>query len=75
MGGLVVLIIIAVIVGVVVLKGFALWRAARNGDRGWFIAMLVINLMGILEAIYLITHPDKTAPASPTASSSPVPKQ
>ena len=34
-------------------KGLALWRAAKRGDRGWFIAFLFINTIGILEIIYL----------------------
>lgn len=35
-------------------KGVALWRAARNGQKGWFIALLVINTLAILEIIYLL---------------------
>ena len=34
-------------------KGFALWRAAKNNQRNWFIVMLVINTAGILEIAYL----------------------
>lgn len=34
-------------------KGLALWRAAKRGDKWWFIAFLVINTLGILEIIYL----------------------
>lgn len=34
-------------------KGLALWKAARNNQKYWFVAMLVINLVGILEIIYL----------------------
>jgi len=34
-------------------KGIALWRAARNDQRNWFIAILIINTVGILEIIYL----------------------
>jgi methionyl-tRNA synthetase len=34
-------------------KGAALWRAARNGDGAWFVVMLLINTLGILELIYL----------------------
>lgn len=34
-------------------KGFALWRAARNNSLAWFIAMLVVNTLGILEIIYI----------------------
>lgn len=34
-------------------KGLALWHAGRRGDVVWFIAILIINLFGILEIIYL----------------------
>ena len=34
-------------------KGLALWRAAGRKDKWWFIALLIINTMGILEIIYL----------------------
>lgn len=39
-----------------VLKGMALWRAARRGESTWFIALCVINSLGILPLIYLMTH-------------------
>jgi methionyl-tRNA synthetase len=35
-------------------KGIALWKAARNGQKAWYIAMLVINTVGILEIIYIL---------------------
>lgn len=38
----------------IVLKGFALWFSARGGQKWWFIAILVINTLGVLEIIYLI---------------------
>lgn len=34
-------------------KGFALWRAGRNNQPHWFVAMLVINTVGLLEIAYL----------------------
>lgn len=34
-------------------KGVALWRAAKLGQKNWFIAMLVVSSIGILEIIYL----------------------
>ena len=34
-------------------KGFALWHASQNKQRNWFIAILVINTIGILPIIYL----------------------
>lgn len=43
-------------------KGLALWRAARNGQKGWFIVLLVINTVGILEIVYLLFF---SKPASP----------
>jgi len=34
-------------------KGVALWRASRNGHKKWFIALLVINTLAVLEIIYI----------------------
>ncbi|TSC75663.1 MAG: hypothetical protein G01um101433_852 [Parcubacteria group bacterium Gr01-1014_33] len=34
-------------------KAKALWRSARNGQKGWFVALLLINTLGILEILYL----------------------
>ena len=35
-------------------KGFALWYAARGSQKWWFIALLIVNTVGILEIIYLL---------------------
>jgi len=45
-------------------KGLALYRAARSGQKGWFVALLVLNTLGILEIVYLLifsTPPKKPA--------------
>jgi hypothetical protein len=34
-------------------KGVALWKAARNGSPLWFVILLVINTVGILEILYI----------------------
>lgn len=34
-------------------KGVALWKAARAGHRGWFVALLIINTLAILEILYI----------------------
>ena len=34
-------------------KGLALWKSAKNDQRYWFIALLIINTAGILELLYL----------------------
>jgi len=39
-----------------VLRGFALWRSARNKQKVWFVALLLVNSVGILPAIYLLTN-------------------
>jgi hypothetical protein len=34
-------------------KGVALWKAATNQDKPWFILLLIINTAGILEIFYI----------------------
>lgn len=34
-------------------KGLALWRASKNDQKYWFIALLVVNTFGILEIVFL----------------------
>lgn len=34
-------------------KGLALWHAGRRAHPWWFVVMLIINTVGILEIIYL----------------------
>ena len=34
-------------------KAWALWLAARRGDFWWFIVFMLVNLVGILEIIYI----------------------
>jgi len=34
-------------------KGVALWRAARNQQLRWFVALLLVNTLAILEITYI----------------------
>lgn len=34
-------------------KGLALWHSAQRGAYWWFIVLLLVNTIGILEIIYL----------------------
>lgn len=34
-------------------KGLALWHSSRRGESWWFIALLILNTVGILEIVYL----------------------
>ncbi len=40
-------------------KGMALWRAARNNNLYWFIALLLLNTLGILPILYLYVFSKK----------------
>ncbi|MGD0577140.1 MAG: DUF5652 family protein [Candidatus Staskawiczbacteria bacterium] len=40
-------------------KGFALWKSARNSQSVWYVVMLVVNTVGILEIIYILFFANK----------------
>jgi methionyl-tRNA synthetase len=40
-------------------KGIALWKSARNGQKRWFVAILLLNTLGILEMIYIFLFSKK----------------
>ena len=40
-------------------KGIALWKAAQNGSKPWFVVLLLINDVGILEIIYIFYFANK----------------
>ncbi|MDP2925010.1 MAG: DUF5652 family protein [Nanoarchaeota archaeon] len=37
-----------------ILKGFAMWRAAKKESKVWFWVLLVVSSLGILPLIYLL---------------------
>ena len=48
-------ILLGVIITVIlILKGFALYRAARKESKGWFWVLMIFNTMGLLPLLYLI---------------------
>lgn len=51
-----------------VLKGFALWKSARNGQQVWFIALLLVNSAGILPGIYLLLNREVATKSSKKSS-------
>ena len=46
-------ILLAIVAWTVPWKGIALWKAAQLSHRGWFIAILILNTLGILDIIYI----------------------
>ncbi|KKT88027.1 MAG: hypothetical protein UW87_C0019G0009 [Candidatus Moranbacteria bacterium GW2011_GWC2_45_10] len=47
-------ILLALVAWMIPWKGWALWRAARNGQHGWFVVLLIVNTLAILEIIYIL---------------------
>jgi len=47
-------IFILMIAWTVIWKGLGLWYAAGNKQKGWFIAILILNTLGLLPIIYLL---------------------
>lgn len=51
--GWMMLIWIPLLVWSLIWKGIALWKAARLSSKGWFVVLLLVNTIGILEIIYI----------------------
>ena len=47
------------VIWIMIWKGIALWKAAQNNSKSWFISLLVLNTVGILEIIYIFFFSDK----------------
>ena len=58
------LFLAALIVWSLVWKGLALWKAARLGHKGWFVALLLLNTAGILDILYLYVFSRKAKPTN-----------
>ena len=48
-------IILITVIGIwtIIWKGFALWKSAKKNKMIWFIILLVVNTIGILEILYI----------------------
>ena len=66
--------LIALIVWSIVWKGIALWKSARNGSKVWYVVMLLVNTVGILEIIYIFAVAKKTELAKSDTPPTPTPK-
>lgn len=58
------LLLLLVIAWSLAWKGLALWKSAREGSKPWFIVMLVVNTLGILEILYLFVFTQKSKSVS-----------
>ena len=48
-----VIIIILAAIWTIPWKGVALWKSARAGSKAWFMILLLINTLAILEILYI----------------------
>ena len=46
-------LLVVVLIWSVIWKGLALWKSARKNHMIWFIILLVVNTLGILEILYI----------------------
>ncbi|MEI7749589.1 MAG: DUF5652 family protein [Candidatus Moraniibacteriota bacterium] len=46
-------LIVLILIWTLPWKGVALWRAARNGHTAWFVILLVVNTVALLEIVYI----------------------
>lgn len=46
-------LVLALVLWTLVWKGWALWLAARRGEKLWFLLLLIINTAGLLEIAYI----------------------
>lgn len=46
-------IALAVIIWTLPWKAVALWMSARRSQKGWFIVLLVLNTLAILDILYI----------------------
>ena len=52
-------IIVLVVLWTLPWKGLALWKAAKNSNKKWFIALLILNTLAILEILYIFVFGKK----------------
>ena len=46
-------ITLLIILWVMPWKGLALWKAAKKSEKWWFIILLVVNTLAVLEILYI----------------------
>lgn len=46
-------LLVAVALWTLPFKGVALWRAAKRGEKKWFVVLLVFNTFAVLEIVYI----------------------
>lgn len=53
-------LVVLAVVWSVFWKGWATWVAGNRKEKIWFIVLFLLNTLGILDIIYLLTRPKTT---------------
>ncbi len=64
--GAVGLVLAVVVLWSLVWKGMALWKSAQKGSKVWFVVLLLVNTVGILDILYLYVFSKKSNTSAPT---------
>ncbi len=64
MDGIFGLFLAPLVIWTIVWKGYALWKAARREDKIWFIVLLIVNTLGILDILYIYLFSKETSKKS-----------
>ena len=51
--GVTTVLMAVILVWTIIWKGLALWKSARKTHKIWFIILLIVNTLGILEILYI----------------------
>jgi hypothetical protein len=69
------LVVAVVAIWSLIWKGLALWKSARQGSKVWFVVLLLVNTLGILDILYIYVFSRKDRvkkmmePAQPVVAS------
>lgn len=58
-------LLVILVIWSIIWKGIALWKSARNQSKVWFVVMLIVNTIGILEIIYIFAVAPKQTKVLP----------
>lgn len=51
--GVPVAVVVVIAIWSLIWKGIALWKAGRKNQLVWFVVLLIVNTLGILEILYI----------------------
>ncbi len=62
--GIAVWLLAIILIWTLIWKLLALWKSARKGHVAWFIVIAVVNLVGILEILYIFVFSEMKCKSS-----------